>query len=477
MTNPLWTGQAIRAATGGRVVGTLPDAVTGVSIDSRSLVPGDAFFAIAGERLDGHAFVAAALKAGAALAVVSADRAPELGDAAPLVVVPDVLEALRALGRAARARAEAKIAAVTGSVGKTGSKEMLRLVLGSAGETHASAASFNNHWGVPLTLARLPAAAAFAVFEIGMNHAGEITPLVGLVKPHVAIITTVEPVHLEFFPSVEAIADAKAEIMSGLVEGGTVVLNRDNGQYGRLAAKAKASGVKAMSFGVHPGADARLLTHAALPERSVVTAAIAGTEIVYTLGAPGRHLVQNSLGVLLAAKLLGVDVKAAADALQAFRAPPGRGERHVLPVGAGQAILLDESYNANPASMRAALELLGATTVVAGGRRIAVLGDMLELGPGAELLHRTLARVVLENRIDLVFAAGPLMRALYNALPVQRRGGWAPTSADLEPRLLAAIGRGDAVMVKGSLGSRMGPLVKALIRHFAGATASGDNAA
>jgi UDP-N-acetylmuramoyl-tripeptide--D-alanyl-D-alanine ligase len=477
MSEALWSGAAIREAVGARVVGALPAAVTGVSIDSRTLQPGEAFFAIAGERFNGHAFVADALKGGAALAVVEADRAGDLGEVGPLLVVPDVLEALRALGRAARARAKAKIVAVTGSVGKTGSKEMLRLVLGHEGETHASTASFNNHWGVPLTLARLPADAAFAVFEIGMNHAGEITPLVGLVEPHVALITTVEPVHLEFFPSVEAIADAKAEIMSGVVEGGTVVLNQDNGQYGRLAAKARAAGVKAMSFGTNPGADARLLTHAALPERSIVTANIAGTEIVYTLGAPGRHLVQNSLGVLLAAKLLGVDVRGAADALQDFRAPPGRGARHVLRIGTGQAVLLDESYNANPASMRAALELLGATTVVAGGRRIAVLGDMLELGPGAELLHRTLARVVLENRIDLVFAAGPLMRALYNALPAGRRGGWAGRAEELEPRLLAAIGRGDAVMVKGSLGSRMGPLVKALTRHFAGAAAPGETAA
>jgi UDP-N-acetylmuramoyl-tripeptide--D-alanyl-D-alanine ligase len=477
MTDVLWTGPALAAAIGGRVVGKLPGAVGGIAIDSRTIQPGDAFFAIAGERHDGHAFVPDALKAGAALAVVAADKPDALGEAAPLVVVPDVLAALNALGAAARARSAAKIVAVTGSVGKTGTKEMLRLVLGSAGPTHASAASFNNHWGVPLTLARLPADAAFAVFEIGMNHAGEITPLVGLVRPHVAVITTVEPVHLEFFPSVEAIADAKAEIMTGVVARGTMVLNRDNNQFARLAAKARAAELPITSFGAHPRADARLLTHAALPDRSIVTATIAGTEIVYTLGAPGRHLVLNSLGALMAAKLLGVDIRAAADALQEFRAPPGRGQRHTLSVGSGQAVLLDESYNANPASMRAAMELLGATTVVAGGRHIAVVGDMLELGEGAELLHRTLARVVLENRIDLVFAAGPLMKALYNALPASRRGGWAATAAELEPRVLAAVGRGDAIMVKGSLGSRMGPVVTALIRHFASPSAAGDSAA
>jgi UDP-N-acetylmuramoyl-tripeptide--D-alanyl-D-alanine ligase len=445
----------------------LPADVDGISIDSRTVQPGEAFFAIAGDNHDGHAFAARALAEGAALAVVAEERVASLGDVAPLVVVPDVLVALNDLAAAARARAAAKIVAVTGSVGKTGTKEMLRLILGSAGRTHASPASFNNHWGVPLTLARLPADTPFAVFEIGMNHPGEITPLVGLVRPHVAVITTVEPVHLEFFASVGEIADAKAEIMSGIVPGGTVVLNRDNPHFARLVGHAEAAGVAIRTFGTDPAADARLLTHAVLPDRSVVTAVIAGTDVAYDLGAPGRHLVLNSLCALLAASLLGVDVRTGAEALAGFTAPAGRGRRHRLAVGAGSATLLDESYNANPASVRAALELLGTTTVLGAGRRIAVLGDMLELGRSGQELHRDLASVVEDNGVDLVYAAGPLMQALYDALPPGRRGAWASTAAELEPQVLDAVQRGDAIMVKGSLGSRMGPIASALIRRFA----------
>jgi UDP-N-acetylmuramoyl-tripeptide--D-alanyl-D-alanine ligase len=471
VNGPLWTGAALAAAVGGRAVGKLPKAVTGVSIDSRTIQKGEAFFAIAGDNHDGHAFVGDALGRGAALAVVAEDRLDGLGEVGPLVTVSDVLRALNALGAAARDRADARIVALTGSVGKTGTKEMLRLMLESAGRTHAAPASFNNHWGVPLTLARLPSDTPYAVFEIGMNHPGEITPLVALVRPEIAIITTVEPVHLEFFPSVEAIADAKAEIMTGVVPGGTVILNRDNPHFPRLADHAAAAGIAIKTFGAHPAADARLLTQAALPEQSVVTAAIDGVDVAYTLGAPGRHLVMNSLAALLAVKLLGVNPRSAAATLASFAAPAGRGRRHSLAVSGGSATLLDESYNANPASMRAALEVLAQSRVRGDGRRIAVLGDMLELGADAEALHRSLAAAVREKGIDLVFAAGPLMKALYDELEEARRGAWAATAAELEQKVIAAPRRGDVIMVKGSLGSRMGPIVAALVRRYAPAGA------
>jgi UDP-N-acetylmuramoyl-tripeptide--D-alanyl-D-alanine ligase len=477
VTAPLWSGEAVLASTAGAAHGDLPVAVGGVSIDTRTLAAGDAFFAIRGDRLDGHAFVRDAFGRGAALAVVEADRVGELSGAGPLIAVPDVLEALAALGRAARARASARIVAVTGSVGKTSTKEALRQALGASGATHGSAASHNNHWGVPLTLSRLPADARFAVFEIGMNHAGEISPLTRLVRPHVAVVTTVEPVHLEHFPSVEAIADAKAEIFEGLEPGGAAVLNRDNPHFARLAAAAQARGARVVGFGFDPAAEVRADGVVATADGSAVSATVLGRKIAFKVGAPGRHLVQNSLAVLAAAELLGADLARAALALAEFTPPPGRGEQHRLATPSGPALLIDESYNANPASMRAALALLGGSRVEPRGRRIAVLGDMLELGPTAEDLHRSLSGEVEEARVDLVFAAGPLMRALFEALPGYRRGQWAPSAAELRPALLETVRGGDVIMVKGSNGSRMGPLAAALRSEFGppnGVAASGE---
>jgi UDP-N-acetylmuramoyl-tripeptide--D-alanyl-D-alanine ligase len=386
---------------------------------------------------------------------------------APLIVVDGVLDGLRDLARAARARTQAKIVAVTGSVGKTGTKDALRLVLAQQGDTHASVASYNNHWGVPLSLARCPQDANYAVFELGMNHAGEIAPLSQLVRPDVAIITTVEPVHLEFFPSVAAIADAKAEIFSGVVPGGAAVVNRDNPHFARLLEAAQIAGVaRIVSFGEHAKADARLLKLALQPDSSAVSARILGTEVTYKLGAPGRHIVLNSLAVLATVALLGADLALAALALADLRPPSGRGARQQLRLPGGTALLIDESYNANPASMRAALALLGQVPMGPRGRRIAVLGDMLELGPQGRELHRALIEPVLAHAIDLVFCSGPLMRALWEALPPERRGGYAETAAELESAVIGAIHAGDAVMVKGSLGSKMGPIVKALERKF-----------
>jgi UDP-N-acetylmuramoyl-tripeptide--D-alanyl-D-alanine ligase len=459
----LWTVEGMAAAIGAEREGALPLSVPGISIDSRTLAPGDAFFAIQGDHRDGHDFVAAALASKAGLAVAAADRRSELPQDVPLLVVPDVLAALRALAAAARARLQGKVIGVTGSVGKTGTKEALRLALSQDGETHASAASYNNHWGVPLSLARCPASARYAVLEMGMNHAGEIVPLSRLARPHVAIITTVAPVHLEFFGSLAKIADAKAEIFLGLEAGGAAVINRDNSQFAHLKRRAKQAGVaRIVSFGEHEQADARLIKCALHPGCSAVQADILGTELTYKIGAPGRHLVHNSLAVLAAAVLVGADLALAALALADFKPASGRGAAFEIDLPGGPATVIDESYNANPASMAAALALLGQRPVGARGRRIAVLGDMLELGPRGRALHRGLLAPVDANAIDLVFCCGPLMRALWRALPASRRGGYAEDSAALEPQVLSAVGAGDVVMVKGSLGSRMAPIVKAL---------------
>ena len=389
--------------------------------------------------------------------------APTCRNDAPLLVVPDVLAALRALAAAARARTKAKVIGVTGSVGKTSTKEALRLALSKDGETHASAASYNNHWGVPLSLARCPASARYAVLEMGMNHAGEIEPLSRLARPYVAIITAIAPVHLEFFGSLAKIADAKAEIFLGLEPDGAAVLNRDGPQFAHLKSRAKAAGVgRVVSFGAHAKADARLIKCALHAGCSTVQANILGTELTYKIGAPGRHLVQNSLAVLAASELVGADLALAALALSEFKPTSGRGVLIEVDLPGGKALVIDDSYNANPASVAASLALLGQTQVGPQGRRIAVLGDMLELGPRGRLLHRGLLEPVVANAVDLVFCCGPLMQALWQALPASRRGGYAADSAALEAQVLSAIRGGDAVMVKGSLGSRMAPIVKAL---------------
>jgi len=464
--NRLWTLEAMSEAMHAAPAGALPSEVKGLSIDSRILSKGDAFFAITGDNRDGHDFVEGALKNGAGLAVVARDQGSRFANS-PLLIVPDVLDALRDLARASRKRMHAKIIAVTGSVGKTSTKEALRLALSGEGETHASIASYNNHWGVPLSLARCPADVKFAVFEIGMNHAGEITPLTKMVRPHVAIVTGIEPVHLEYFGSLEKIADAKSEIFAGVETGGAAVLNRDNVQFEHLAKAARAAGVgRVVSFGEHAAADARLIKVSLQAESSTAEANVLGQVVTYKVGAPGRHLVLNSLAVLAAAALVGADLALAALALGNLKPSSGRGAQGILAVPGGTALLIDESYNANPASMRAAIALLGQAPVDKLGRRIAVLGDMLELGPTGSELHRALAATLEAAGIDLVFCSGPLMRALWGALPSRVRGGYAETAAALEPTVVAALQAGDVIMVKGSLGSKMGPIVKALERQF-----------
>ncbi|HXX03375.1 MAG TPA: UDP-N-acetylmuramoylalanyl-D-glutamyl-2,6-diaminopimelate--D-alanyl-D-alanine ligase [Xanthobacteraceae bacterium] len=461
----LWTVDEMVAAMGAARIGALPQAVSGISIDSRSIGGGEAFFAIRGDHRDGHEFTASALEAGAALAVIAADRRTALPENAPLLVVPDVLAGLRALAAAARVRTKAKVIGVTGSVGKTGTKEALRLALSKDGETHASVASYNNHWGVPLSLARCPASAQYAVLEMGMNHPGEIEPLSRLARSHVAVITAIAPVHLEFLGTLAKIADAKAEIFLGLEPNGAAVLDRDNSQFARLKRRAKEAGVaRLVSFGEHEKADARLVKYALHANCSTVRADILGTELTYKIGAPGRHLVHNSLAVLATCVLVGADLALAALGLAELKPVVGRGTLIEIDLPGGSARIIDESYNANPASVAAALALLGQAPLGPQGRRIAVLGDMLELGPQARALHRGLLEPVLANAVDLVFCCGPLMRALWQALPASRRGGYAEDSAALEAQVLSAIRAGDVVMVKGSLGSRMAPIVKALQR-------------
>jgi UDP-N-acetylmuramoyl-tripeptide--D-alanyl-D-alanine ligase len=460
--SPLWTVEELVSSTGGELEGTPVHPINGVSIDSRSILPGDVFAAIKGDRLDGHEFVEAALKAGAGIAIV-ARPTDAMRKAGPLLIVKDVLTSLEDMGRWARKRSKAKIVGVTGSVGKTSTKEMLKLALSASGETHASSASFNNHWGVPLSLARMCREIAYGVFEIGMNHAGEITPLTRMVRPHVAIVTTIAASHLGHFNSLDEIADAKAEIFLGLEPGGTSVINRDTPYFDRLSAAARAAGTSnIVSFGNDPRADVTMEKIASLEHCSCITAKVLGETVIYKLGVPGQHMAINSLAVLAAVKLMGADLARASLALAAAEPAKGRGVRSKLRLPEGDITLIDESYNANPASMRAAFALLGQSKTGKKGRRIAVLGDMLELGDHSPALHAELAKPLEECDVDIVYACGPLMESLWAKLPASRRGSYARNSEELRNEMMSGLQAGDVVMIKGSLGSRMGLLVDAL---------------
>jgi UDP-N-acetylmuramoyl-tripeptide--D-alanyl-D-alanine ligase len=463
---PLWRGDELAAALGADAASALPGVVTGASIDTRTLQPGDAFFPLKDAR-DGHDFVADAFAKGAALAVVARERAEGLKGLGPLAVVDDPLRAMERAGMVRRADLSARVIAVTGSVGKTGTKEALKLVLSRQGATMAPVGSYNNHWGVPLTLVRTPRDTAFAVYEIGMSNPGEIAPLAQMARPHVAIITTVQPVHLASFPSLSAIADEKAMIYEGLEPGGVAVANADIPFVDRLRAHAFAARAgRFVTFGESPKADVRLISCSLHPDLSTVEADVMGVRVAYKLGSPGKHIVINSLSVLAAAKLVGADLALAALALGDLQPPQGRGARQTLAAGSGTLTLIDESYNANPASMTAALDNLGRLKPARHGRRIAVVGDMLELGPTGPAMHADLARPVVDNGVDLVFACGPLMRNLYDALPSAHRGAYAASSQGLEALVIDALRAGDIVTVKGSLGSRMGPIVKAIVARF-----------
>jgi UDP-N-acetylmuramoyl-tripeptide--D-alanyl-D-alanine ligase len=402
------------------------------------------------------------LAAGAVAAIVSR-MPPEVPAQAPLIFVEDTFAALQQLGGAGRARSQANFVAVTGSVGKTGSKEMLRLLLSATGDTYANEGNLNNHWGVPLSLARLPAEARFGVFELGMNHAGELGPLSQMVQPHVALITTVEAVHLEFFAAVDAIADAKAEIFLGMKTDGIAVLNRDNAQFARLLSATKIHGLKkTLSFGRDGAADARLIDYIPTPGGSVVKADILGRTFQYKIGAAGAHTALNSLGTLLAAVSLGGDAESCAAMLVHYSPPKGRGVMQTIALADGTFTLIDESYNASPVAMRAAISVLGQITPATGGKRILALGDMRELGATAPQLHASLANDILAAKIDSIFCCGEMMRHLYDALPQDLRGIHAKDSATLSTVVANHIRPGDVIVVKGSLSTNMHLVADAL---------------
>ncbi|MDE4134412.1 UDP-N-acetylmuramoyl-tripeptide--D-alanyl-D-alanine ligase [Phaeobacter sp. QD34_3] len=454
MNTLLWTSAEAAAATGGQAIGDW--SVSGVSIDTRSLQPGDLFVALKAAR-DGHDFVAQALQAGAGAALVS--RVPDgLSEGAPLLLVEDVQAGLEALGRAARARTEARVIAVTGSVGKTSTKEMLARILSDQGRTHAAVASYNNHWGVPLTLARMPRDTEFAVIEIGMNHPGEIAPLARQARPHVAMVTTVAAVHLEAFEDVAGIAREKASILEGLEPGGVAVLNADIDEASILREVAEERGTAMRWFG-HAGADARLLEVGLSGEETVAEAQILGQEAELHIQSLGAHFAMNALGALLCAEALGADLDRAIASLALWSPVTGRGARESVVLSGGRVLLLDDSYNANPTSVRAALDVLAATPVEAGGRRIAYLGDMKELGPQETELHGALAQHPALDTADQIHCIGPLMRSLFEALPEQKRGSWHATSAEARADLPRQIGAGDVVLVKGSLSMKLASIV------------------
>jgi UDP-N-acetylmuramoyl-tripeptide--D-alanyl-D-alanine ligase len=463
----LWTSDAAVAATGGRVAKRW--AATGVSIDTRTLRPGELFVALKDVR-DGHDFVKAALDKGAAAALVS--HIPEgVAADAPLLIVPDVLRALEDLGRAARARTKAKVVGITGSVGKTSTKEMLRAILGGQGRVHAAEASYNNHWGVPLTLARMPEETEFAVIEIGMNHPGEIAPLARMADLDVAMITTVAPAHLEAFESIEGIAHEKASILDGLRPRGVAVLNADIATTPILRAKAAAVGAKAVMFGTAADADWRILSVEIAGETTVVRATRRGEALLFKVRSPGRHFAANATGALAVAEAMGCDPAITACDIGQWSPPVGRGTRERIMMDTLEETgfdLIDDAFNANPASMAAALDVLIAAVPengigrLATGRRIAVLGDMLELGPTEGELHAAIARHPGLEMVTVIHCVGPRMRALWQALPRGQRGDWAETAGDLAARARSIIDAGDIVLVKGSKGSKVSLVVDAL---------------
>ncbi|MFN3722257.1 MAG: UDP-N-acetylmuramoyl-tripeptide--D-alanyl-D-alanine ligase [Paracoccaceae bacterium] len=463
----LWTSEDAVAATGGK--STALWQAGGVSIDTRTLQPGDLFVALKDVR-DGHDFVAQALSKGAAAALVT-HRPAGVGADAPLLVVPDVLQALESLGTFARARTRAKVVGVTGSVGKTSTKEMLRAILGGQGRVHAAEASYNNHWGVPLTLARMPADTDFAVIEIGMNHPGEIAPLARMALPHVILITIVAPAHLESFPDVDAIADEKAAIMDGLMPGGTAILNADLATTPILLAKATSVGASVSLFGTTPGAQYHMDHADITDDATVVRATRNGAALLFKVRTPGKHFALNALGALAVADALGCDPTIAACDIGNWQPPVGRGTRETIlldRVDETSFQLIDDAFNANPASIAASLDVLIAAQPENGvgrvgqGRRIAILGDMLELGPTETALHTAIARHPGLAAIHTIHCVGPRMRALHAALPRGQRGEWVEAAEAIAGHARQLVDAGDIILIKGSKGSKVSVVVDAL---------------
>ena len=463
----LWTAPDAAKATGGKAVGDW--SVSGISIDTRSIEVGDLFVALKAAR-DGHEFVAQALAKGAAAALVT--HVPEgVAEDAPLLVVEDVLSALEDLGRAGRARTEARVVAITGSVGKTSTKEMLRDVLSAQGRTHASVASYNNHWGVPLTLARMPQDTEFAVIEIGMNHPGEIAPLAKMARPHVSLITTVAAAHLEAFDNIDGIAAEKAAIMNGLEPDGLAILNADIETAHVLKSKAEAMHINAVWFGA--SADEYCLETCVLSgNTTVVEANILGASLLFKVQSAGQHFAMNGLGALASAEALGADLALAAQSIAKWTPFTGRGAREVIaldPADSRMTLeLIDDAYNANPTSLSAALDVLAAAEVthdigrVSKGRRIAYLGDMKELGDDENAMHEAVARLSCIEHLDMIHCVGPLMRRCYEALPDAKRGHWFETSAEMASTVGRDLDAGDVVLAKGSLSMGLARVVDAV---------------
>lgn len=464
----LWNAKEAAKATGGEARGDW--SVSGVSIDTRTIQPGDLFVALQAAR-DGHDFVAQALEKGGGAALVS--RVPDgVSPEAPLLIVPDVLRALEALGRAARARMEGKVVAVTGSVGKTSTKEMLRTVISGQRRTHAAEASYNNHWGVPLTLARMPRDTEVAIIEIGMNHPGEIAPLARLARPHVAMITTVGTAHLEAFENIEGIAREKASIFSGLMPDGWAVLNGDLDTTPILIDAAEQAGARVLTFGEKASNHHRLTKVDIIDQATIAEARIWRAKALFKVAAAGRHYAQNALGVLAVIRALDLDRALACTDLAQWAPPAGRGMRERLlldPVDDHLAFeLIDDAFNASPVSMAASLEVIAAAKPQdnlgrhARGRRIAILGEMLELGPDEIALHAGLADLPSMMKLDVVHCVGSRMKALHAALPPEQRGRFAAKSTDLAERAARLVDAGDVVLVKGSKGSKVSLVVDAL---------------
>ena len=456
----LWNDHDAATATGGHA--TAAWQATGVAFDSRQVSPGDLFVALKGEMSDGHRYVGQAFEGGAAAAMVA--EAFEPTQRGPLMLVPDTMKGLNDLAHAGRARCKGWVCAITGSVGKTGTKEMLRHVLKVQGTTHASEKSFNNHVGTPLSLARMPGATEFGIFELGTNAPGEILPLARLVQPDIALITAVELVHGANFDGAAAIAEEKTAIFSGLATGGIAVINGDDDSASYQATRAAAAGAaRIFRFGAGEDNDARLVDWRLDGTGTMITADLHGRRVSYRLGVWGRHQAINSLAVLTVVEAMGADVDAAAAALASVVPPAGRGLRHHVAFGNGAILLIDESYNCSPVALRAALDVLKATDVAAGGRRIAVIGDMLELGDDSDAIHKAFADEILIRDIDFVQLAGTEVAHLAKALPVDRCLGHVATAGDAVAQLVAALRPGDVVMVKGSRRIGLETVVEALL--------------
>ncbi|QDY69456.1 UDP-N-acetylmuramoyl-tripeptide--D-alanyl-D-alanine ligase [Qingshengfaniella alkalisoli] len=458
MSAPLWTASEARAATGGEAQGDW--TVSSISIDTREIEPGALFVALT-DRRDGHDFVADALAKGAAAALVS--RRPEgVAEDAPLLIVEDVMDGLRALAISARTRLKGQVIAVTGSVGKTSTKEMLRCIFAEAGKVHAAERSFNNHWGVPLTLARCPADADFVVIEIGMNNPGEIAPLSDIARPDVAMVTTVAPAHMAAFSSVDDIAREKGQIISGLVSGGAAVLNGDVPTASILAGIAQDKGARVVCFGTGDTHQARLLDMSLTDMTTEIHCDVMGQTIAASYQVPAEHFALNAVAALTASSLCGVALDVAAIGLAKWTPPKGRGTRETVVLSdGGQLELIDDAYNANPVSLAASLRVL-ATSEPKGGRRVAILGDMLELGGDENAVHAAIAELPSVSSIDVIHCVGSCMAHLWQALPDSKRGRSVETSDQLLDELPELVSAGDIVLLKGSLGSKIGILVDAL---------------